>query len=359
ALALGAPASVLAGVAQAARNGVLIKGGAHLENLGRLQAIAVDKTGTLTFGHPEVTDVIPVQDGKLPQWGDQDPEENLLALCAAAESRSGHPLAKAVVDAASQRQLSLPDVQAVKSHPGKGLQATFRNEELLLGNQDLLAESGIVIPDEVRLRVSELRRAGKTVMLAAWAGRVLGLLALADRLRPNASQVLTKLRQAGINEFWMLTGDHPDVAAAIAARAGVDEFRAELLPEDKLEALRELLKHADRVGMVGDGINDAPALAHATVGIAMGGAGSDVALESADVALMSDQLERLPFAIGLGRRARAVILQNLGIALGVIAVLSLAAISGWVSIGLAVVIHEGSTLLVVANALRLLGYRAT
>jgi Cd2+/Zn2+-exporting ATPase len=357
ALALGAPAAVLAGVAQAARNGILIKGGAHLENLGRLEAIAFDKTGTLTYGRPELIDVLPVATGSLPQGKAVDSPDSLLALCAAAESRSTHPLAKAVVEAASQRGLSLPEVQAVEAQPGKGLRASFRDAELLLGNPDLLEEAGVEISQEVRQKVADLRQVGKTVMLAAWDGRLLGLLSLADRLRPNASRILADLRQAGIHKFWMLTGDHPDVAAVIAAQAGVDEFRAELLPEDKLQALREFLKQADWVAMVGDGINDAPALAHATVGIAMGGAGSDVALESADVALMSDRLERLPFAIRLGRRARAVILQNLAIALGVIALLSLAAITGWVSIGLAVAIHEGSTLLVVVNALRLLSYQ--
>jgi Cd2+/Zn2+-exporting ATPase len=349
ALALGTPAAVLAGVAQAARNGVLVKGGVHLENLGRLEVVAFDKTGTLTHGRPELTDVVTLSPAHSP--------DDVLALAAAVEGRSAHPLAQAVVRAAQARGLVLPPAAEVESLTGRGLRSTVTGRAVLIGNLALMEDSGINVPAAAREQLESLQASGKTTMIVALAGQRLGLLALADTLRSETTPALAALRRAGVRHTVMLTGDNALVAAAVARQAGLTDYRAGLLPEDKVAAIRALVAEHGSVAMVGDGVNDAPALAHATVGIAMGGAGTDAALETADVALMGDDLARLPFALGLGRATRAVIQQNLAIALGVIAVLIIASITGWAGIGLAILLHEGSTLVVVANALRLLGYR--
>lgn len=350
ALALGTPAAILAGVAQAARNGVLVKGGAHLENLGRLKAIAFDKTGTITHGRPELTDIVAGVDGGLEAAG-------VLALAAALESRSGHPLAQAVVTAAQAQGLALPDVGEVAALTGRGLRGTVAGQTALIGSAALLAEAGIALPPELTAQTTVWQGEGQTVMLVARAGQVVGALAVADTLRPGVAGVMAQLGRAGVSRTIMLTGDNARVAAAIGQQAGISDYRADLLPEDKLAVIRDLLDQYGQVGMVGDGVNDAPALANATVGIAMGGAGTDVALETADVALMADDLAKLPFAVGLGRATRAIIVQNLAIALGVIGLLIAAALTGLVGIGIAIVFHEGSTIVVVLNALRLLGFR--
>jgi len=352
ALALGTPAAILAGVAQAARNGVLVKGGVHLENLGRLKAIAFDKTGTVTHGRPELTDVVA-------RAGAGREADDVLALAAALESRSGHPLAQAVVRAAQAKGLALPDAADVAAITGRGLQGLLDGLPALLGNAALLADAGVPLPGEIAAQADAWQGEGKTVMFVALGGQVVGALAVADTLRPGVRAVMAQLAQAGISRTIMLTGDNARAAAAIARQAGLQDVRADLMPEDKLDALKGLLQQYGLVGMVGDGVNDAPALAHATVGIAMGGAGTDVALETADVALMADDLGKLPFAVGLGRATRAIITQNLVIALGVIGVLVVASLTGLAGIGIAIFFHEGSTIVVVLNALRLLGYRGT
>jgi Zn2+/Cd2+-exporting ATPase len=367
ALALGAPAAILAGVARAARGGVLVKGGVHLENLGRLKAIAFDKTGTITNGRPELTDVVTahagwqITDGGAALDGGRAPAEaaEVLALAAAAESRSGHPLAQAVVRAA---RIAMPDrpllsVTEVESLTGRGLRARVDGRSVFIGSLKLLDESAVRVPADLRDRAEALESAGKTVTAVAVDGRAAGLLALADTLRPGVSETLARLRRLGVTETVMLTGDNARVAQRIAQEAGIASYRADLLPEDKLNAVRELVEEHGQVAMVGDGVNDAPALANATVGIAMGGAGTDVALETADVALMADDLGTLPFAIGIGRATRAVIQQNLAIALGVIGLLVVTSVFGLVGIGAAIIFHEGSTIVVVLNALRLLTYR--
>ena len=349
ALALGTPAAVLSGIAQAARNGVLVKGGVYLEALGRLDAVAFDKTGTITLGKPAVTDI--VSDGLS--------QEELLALAAGVESRSSHPLAGAVVQAAHERAIPLAEVGAVELLSGHGLRAEHQGRMVHLGSQDLLVALSVLPSSEAAAHAERLQAEGKTLVWVLINRQIAGLIALADTVRPEASAAAAELKQLGVRHTVMLTGDNPQAAAAIAAQVGLDDVRAGLLPEQKLEAVRDLLRKYGHVAMVGDGVNDAPALANATVGIAMGGAGSDAALQSADVALMGDDLSRLPFALGLGRFTRTVINQNLAIALGVILLLVVASLGGLVSIGLAVLLHEGSTLLVVLNALRLLGYRAT
>ena len=353
ALALGTPASILAGVAQAARNGVLVKGGVHLENLGRLKAIAFDKTGTITHGRPEVTDVV-----KLPNPNDQIPNEDaLLALAAAVESRSGHPLAQAVVRAAQGKRLALPTIGDVESLTGRGLRSIVDGQTVLIGNLKLITESNVSVSDEGRAHIERLQGEGKTIMLVTVNGALMGVIAVADTLRTEAPSTMAALKRMGVQETIMLTGDNARVGKAIANQVGLTDVRADLLPEDKLTVIRDMVQKFRQVAMVGDGVNDAPALANATVGIAMGGAGTDVALETADVALMGDDLSKLPFAVGLGRATRAIIQQNLIISLGVIALLVIASLTGWASIGVAILFHEGSTIVVVLNALRLLRYQ--
>lgn len=347
ALALGTPATVLAGIAQAARRGVLVKGGMHLENLGTVAAIALDKTGTLTVGHPEVTDLVPAAGVA---------ENELLQVSAAVERQSQHPLAQAVArrgDAAG-----LPPIEAapLESVTGRGVRSTVNGERVEIGNARLFTEGGRPLPEEIARVVSRLQAAGRSLMIVRVGERWLGVIGLADRPREGVRQVLDGLRRTGIERIVMLTGDHRAVGEAIAREVGVDDVRGELMPEDKVTAIQQLLRDHERVAMVGDGVNDAPALAQATVGIAMGAAGTATALETADVALMADDLGRLPFAIGLSRRARSVIRQNLYLSLGVIALLILATTTGIFGIGPAVLVHEGSTLAVIANALRLMLY---
>lgn len=345
ALAIATPSAVLAGVARAARGGVLIKGGMHLENLRSLSVMAFDKTGTITTGKPSVTDVIAL-DGS---------EADLLAMAASIESRSGHPLAQAVVQAARARQLAWPEATDVQSVTGKGMHAVVSSRPVSIGNLRLFEVDGV--PDTVRQQVLGLEALGKTTMLVRREGTFLGLLALADTPRPSMRDVFVQLASLGIGQTVMLTGDNEPVAKAVAASVGIADVRAGLLPEEKLKVIDELMRDHQQVAMVGDGVNDAPAMARATIGIAMGGAGTDVALETADVALMGDDLSRLPFAIALSRASHRIIQQNLWAAFGVVALLIPATLLGLASMGVAVLIHEGATVLVVLNALRLLRFR--
>ena len=346
ALALGTPAAVLAGIAQAARRGVLIKGGAHLENLGRVTAIAFDKTGTLTIGRPEVTVMAPAD-------GVQTAE--LLRIAAAVERRSQHPLAQAVVRRAIADAVALPEAGELQSITGRGVRSTVSGETVEIGALKLW-ENGDAVPTEVTAKVATLQQSGHSTMVVRHGTRWLGVLGLSDPPREAMRAVLAWLRRLGVTRLIMLTGDNAGVGRAVAGSLGISDVRADLMPDDKVTAVKDLLETHGSVAMVGDGVNDAPALAHATVGIAMGGAGTAVALETADVALMADDLAKLPFAIGLARKARAIIRQNLYLSLAVIAMLVVASVSGVAGIGTAVLVHEGSTLVVVGNALRLLMY---
>ena len=349
---------MLAGIAQAARNGVLIKGGAHLESLGGIQTLALDKTGTITSGKPEVTDVLAAVGVG---------EDEIVSLAAGVEARSQHPLAHAIVTEAARRKLVVtesPDLEAVS---GKGVRGHV-GEYLVEAGRALYFEGGSApdnagLPPEIRVLVDRVEGDGRTAIVVRRSSsatdpspRWLGVLGVADAPRPNARAAIAALRDAGIRRILMLTGDNARVGQAVATQVGIVDVRADLLPEDKLAIIKELVRDGS-VAMVGDGVNDAPALAHATVGIAMGGAGTAAALETADVALMGDDLERLAFAVGLSRKARTVIRQNLVVSLGVIVVLVSGAILGRVGIGAAVAFHEGSTLVVIANGLRLLGFR--
>ena len=345
ALAIGTPATVLSGIAQAAREGVLIKGGAALENLGRVRAMAFDKTGTLTVGHPVVTDVQPAAGVE---------RATLLGTAAAVESHSTHPLADAV--AAASTGLEPVEAGQISTVPGEGMSAVLDGKLVRVGRPSFVLAPP---PGSTPMweAVNALEREGKTVIAVSADGLVLGLLAAADQPRDNAAATIGHLRRLGVTDLVMLTGDNGEVASRVSTVLGLTDWRAALLPAGKVQAVADLTGRYENVAMVGDGINDAPALARSTVGIAMGAAGTDIALETADVALMADDLGKLPVAIALARRSRRIILQNLALALGVIAILVPAAVIGAAGIGVAVAIHEGSTLVVVANALRLLSLR--
>ena len=348
ALALATPSAVLAGIARAAQNGVLIKGGVHLESLGNLNAIAFDKTGTLTVGHPEIADIVPNSG--------VDARE-LLQIAASVEARSSHPLAEAVVRRAKKDGINLGEVGDLQTHPGRGVMAEMDGRIIRIGNERLMEENQIALPAELQIQIRELGENGKPTMIVARDSQVLGVLALADPIRAEAKSTLNQLREIGIEHLVMLTGDNHKVAAYMAPQVGVTDVRADLLPEHKVSAIQELQTQFGGVAMIGDGVNDAPALANADVGIAMGAGGTDVALETADVALMADDLSKLPFAVGLSRQAKNIIRQNLWISLGVIALLVPSTLFGFAQLAVAVTFHEGSTLVVVLNALRLLRYK--
>jgi len=347
ALAIATPSAVLSGVARAARGGVLVKGGGALENLGQVTAIAFDKTGTLTEGEPRVTDVV------VAAGADED---ELLSTVVAVEALSDHPIARAVVrhgEAVGTRSAPAHDLQSIT---GRGVRAQIDGEAVFIGKDDLFAEvDGPPLPEVVRRTVEGLEADGRTTMIVRRGDRYLGVLGLMDTPREAAKEMITRLRELGIKRMVMISGDNQLVADAVAKAVGLDEARGDLMPDDKVETIRVLSREA-KVAMVGDGVNDAPAMAQATVGIAMGAAGSDVALETADIALMADDLGHLPFAVGLSRRARRTIQQNLWMSLGMVAFLIPATLFG-LGIGPAVALHEGSTLVVVFNALRLLAYK--
>lgn len=344
ALAISTPAAVLSAVARAAQRGVLIKGGAHLENLGSVQAIAFDKTGTLTYGKPTVKTLLALNTD----------ENTLLQIAASVEKFSHHPLAKAIVLEAKQRQLQLSDlVRDVQQIPGKGIRASHHDSTIEVGARRMFD----AIPADIEEHAQRLLNAGQTIMLIKQDDQWLGLIGLADTVRQDAAEVVKQLHTQLHLTPVMLTGDNDTVAKQVAQDVNIERVHAGLLPADKLNRVSQLEAEFGNVAMVGDGINDAPALARASVGIAMGGAGSDVALEAADVSLMADDLTQLPFAMRLARRAAWTMKLNLWIALGVVVILLGFTATGLAGIGPAIVIHEGSTLLVVANALRLLRAR--
>ena len=349
ALAIATPSAVLSGIARAARGGVLVKGGAPLEELGALEAMAFDKTGTLTEGRPRIVDVLAV---------DGADELELLQVAVAVESLSDHPLAAAIARDGGARLggTQPPAAEDLRNLIGRGVSASIGGEPVWIGKIEMFGADGVpALGSAARAAAERLREQGRTTMVVRRGGRDLGAIGLLDTPRAAAREALQQLRALGIERMIMISGDHRKVAEAIAADVGLDEAWGDLMPEDKVEAIRTLREEAS-VAMVGDGVNDAPAMANATVGIAMGAAGSDVALETADVALMADDLRHLPFAVGLSRHTRRIIRQNVFVSLGVVAILIPATIFG-LGIGPAVAMHEGSTLLVVFNALRLLAYR--
>jgi Zn2+/Cd2+-exporting ATPase len=350
ALVIATPATILSAIANAARNGILFKGGRFIEALGRVKAVAFDKTGTLTRGRFEVTDVVALGGGT---------ESEVLGWAASAEKRSQHPLAQAVVRAAEARGVLITPAEQLTSHLGKGLVARVKGVAVEVGTPDLFAQLAAVVPPGALERLAAFNRDAKTAMLVRCGDRW-GVIAAADQLRPAAGETIAALKRLGVRVTVLLSGDSVPTVAAIARRTAVDEHHGALLPEDKVAVIGALEKTHGAVAMVGDGVNDAPALARATVGIAMGGIGSDAAMESADVVLMGDDLTALPYAVRLAQRARRVVIQNVTIASGVMVVLvTLVFVGqhtpfGQLKLPVAVSGHEGSTVVVILNGLRLL-----
>ena len=369
ALVISTPASILSAIANAARHGILVKGGAYLEQIASLDAIALDKTGTLTTGRPKVTDMVVAQDVLGEAWFDEQllaglnpsgprtPDrcsvDELLQLTASVERLSEHPLGDAIVRTANEKGLTFLPVHNLQSLTGLGVSASVNDAIIQIGNQRLFQSVGQVWPEPLRAIARQLEAEGKTVVGVSRNNRPLGFIALADTVRPDAKATIAQLRELGIRRLIMLTGDTSRVAAAVAKELEIDEFYGDLLPEQKVQQVQKLSQQTS-VAMVGDGVNDAPALATAHVGIAMGGAGTDVALETADVVLMADDLTKLPYAIELSRRARRIVWQNIAFSLGVIVMLILGVFFINLPLPLGVIGHEGSTLVVVANGLRLL-----
>ena len=348
ALAIATPAAVLAGVARAARAGVLVKGGAPLETLGRVKAMAFDKTGTLTWGAPRVTSVTPATDV---------PESELIRTLVAVEALSDHPLAEAIVRDLEPRvpqaeRLTATDLNAVV---GRGVTATIDGERVDVGNLRMFDEQQLALTGTLADAYTQARDSGQTLMIIRRGDRFLGIVGVMDASRAESAQVLRALRGANVGQLVMISGDNQRVADAVGREVGVDTAIGELLPEDKVAQITRLAETHRPIAMVGDGVNDAPAMARADVGIAMGAAGSTVALETCDIALMSDDLGRVPFAVRLSRATSRIIRQNLIASLAIVAFLILATFLG-LNIGAVVLIHEGSTLIVVGNALRLLNF---
>lgn len=348
ALVISTPVALVSAIGNAAKNGVLFKGGVYLEEMARLSAIAFDKTGTLTRGNPVVTDVIPCGDRSCDQ---------IIALAAAIENRSEHPLGDSVVQYARHHRLSVGTVTDFKSHIGKGAQGMVEGQMYFVGSMPYMQENHLPL-SQAETMVYKLQDEGKTVMLVGDDRQLLGIIAVADIIRPNSRETILNLKKAGIKKVVMLTGDNTRTANAMAVSAGIDDFRAELLPQDKVRAVKDLLTQAGKAAMVGDGVNDAPAMAVATVGIAMGAAGTDTALETADIALMADDLSKLPYAINLSRRTVSIMKQNVVAALGIKTLIFLLVIPGLLTMWLAVIGDMGASLLVTLNALRILKTRS-
>ncbi|MEE1651850.1 cation-translocating P-type ATPase [Brachybacterium sp. J144] len=350
ALVISIPVAIVAGIGRGAKDGLLIKGGEFLEASARVDAVALDKTGTLTEGRPHLTDVT-VLDPDLDRTA-------VLRWAARAEAGSEHPLARPVLEGAATEGVvpgSLPE--HTEPVPGQGIVATIEGRRVAVGNLPLLEREGILVPAGVHEEVARLAALGRTPMAVALDGTVIGVLGVADRLRPEAADLITRLHREGVDRVLMLTGDDPRVARAVAAQVGIDEVRAGLLPEDKLAAITALQREGRTVAMVGDGVNDAPALATADIGVAMGAAGSGVAIETADIALMQDDLLRLPEALGLARRTVRVMRQNIVLAVATVALLLAGVFAGGVTMAIGMLVHEASVLLVIANAMRLLRRR--
>ena len=350
ALAISTPSAVLSGIARAAQKGVLIKGGKALEDLGEITTIAFDKTGTLTEGKPKLTNIIALNNFN---------KEEFVNLILEVESLSNHPLAKAIANDLKlkyniESQNKATNINAIQ---GMGISALYQNSDIFVGNIKLMERANIEVTPSIITKMESLLREGQTVMIVAFKNEIIGLISVMDLPRQTAKDTLIKLKEIGIKKMVMLTGDHQKVGDAIAKQIGLNDAKGNLLPEDKVAEIKKLIKKYKKIAMVGDGVNDAPAMALSTVSIAMGAAGSDVALETADVALMSDNIENLPFLIALSRQSKRIINQNIWISLGVVAMLVPITILGITNIGLAVAFHEGSTLVVVLNALRLLRYK--
>jgi Zn2+/Cd2+-exporting ATPase len=348
ALVISTPAAVLSAIAHGARRGVLLKGGGILDLAGTVETVAFDKTGTLTLGRPRLlaTQVTPGVESA-----------DLLLRVAAVEAASEHHLARAVLEAAAASDIGVPSVEDFRATPGEGVMATLDGERCWVGNVRMASRRECEPDPVLRRWMDEQTGEGRSVVLAGAGNRILGALAFGDELRPGAAGMIKRLRSEGIRHIVLLSGDHPGAVGAIAREVGADEFRAQLLPDQKVAVIRQLAANSRGVAMIGDGVNDAPAMAAATVGVAMGAAGTDVAIETADVVLMSDELDKVDYLFRLGRRSRRIVRQNVWFSVGWMGLLVLVASTVGMPLTLAVVAHEGSTLLVVLNGLRLLGGR--
>jgi Zn2+/Cd2+-exporting ATPase len=366
ALVISTPAAILSGIANGARHGVLFKGGAYLDLAGTIDTVAFDKTGTLTVGKPMLRDLVTLaemtgEEGGGTTSGTPDPKEDaearLLSIAAAVEGPSEHHLARAVVEAAESRGIVPPDVEEFTAFPGEGVTGRVAGQLVWVGNATLAERSGTRISPILRGWVAEQTSLGRSVVHVGVEQSVIGAMSFGDDLKHNAAATVRHLKYEGVRWITVLSGDHPEAVRAIAAELGADEVSAGLLPHQKVEAVRILTQSSRGVAMVGDGVNDAPAMAAATIGVAMGAAGTDVAIETADVVLMSDDIEKVDYVIHLGRRTRRVVRQNVFFSIGWMILLVLVTLTVGIPLTLAVVAHEGSTLLVAANGLRLLAGR--
>lgn len=375
ALVISTPISVISGIGNAAKKGVLVKGGEYLENAGKISAVALDKTGTLTEGKPQVSDLFALQPALAPADGtavrDQEeailhydlpakqktglqaePLRSLLYWAAIAESASEHPLAEAILSEATKMR-EIPEPDHFKSHTGLGIEAAYDGQQVLVGNQKFMKQHDVYMGNSVNRAVEALVKKGRTVVLVAGNGRLLGGIGIADQVRSDATEMIDRLRKNGIERIVMLTGDTESTARTIAGEVGIKEVKAEILPNEKNDFIRKMKEEGKLVAMVGDGINDAPALATADIGIAMGAAGTDVAIETADIALMADELLKIPEALRLSKRTLANIHQNVGVALITVAALLIGVFAGSVNMAGGMLIHELSVMLVILNGMRL------
>jgi Cd2+/Zn2+-exporting ATPase len=346
ALVISTPVAIVAAIGSAARSGVLIKGGAHLETLGDISIVAFDKTGTLTVGKPSVCDVIPFN---------SHTRQEVLSAAAAVESRSEHPLAEAIIREARASHACEQHVSFFEAMPGKGARAVINGGVIYVGSRRLLEELSIDVPGTTEIARLVVR--GCTVVYVADENELWGAIGASDTLRRSSAEAIAGLKKCGVRQIVMLTGDTMQTARAVAEQLGIDSTYAELLPQDKAAKISELGAGGDKVAMVGDGINDAPALAAADVGIAMGGVGSHTAIETADVALMADDIVMLPYGLTISRKARGIIRQNVVFAVLVVVLLVAGALLKWVNLATGVLGHEGSALAVIANSMRLLKRR--
>jgi Cd2+/Zn2+-exporting ATPase len=344
ALVLGTPTAVVAAIGNAARQGLLIKGGAYLEQMGRLKTLLMDKTGTLTEGRPKVVGI---------RSFDGPDEKEVLYWAAIAEKRSEHPLARAVIKSAEELGLQIPHPESFENFRGRGVKAHWNSKMIVVGSPDMLGNEGIEIPESVKNLLGSKDFEGMTFLFVGLDRRLLGLISIADTLRKGAKAAIDKIRQEGVSEIWMLTGDSPQVADRIGKELGV-RYEAKLLPEEKVVSVKEWKRKGRVVAMVGDGVNDAPALAAADIGIAMGAVGTDVAIETADIALMTDDLEKIPAVIRLSKKALKVIKENLIFAIVFNTVLVFLSTQGWMTMILGAVLHQASSLLVILSSMRLL-----
>lgn len=337
--------ALLSGIANGARQGILFKNGAQLEKIGTIKAIAFDKTGTLTTGKLQVVEIIPTE-GNSP--------ETVLQLAAALEAVSEHPIGEAITGENSAQNLQLFTAKNVQAKAGLGILGTVENQSVIVGKASFVISELSQHHQNLEAETYRLENEGKTVIWVAKSQEILGLIAVSDTVRTEAKSVIERLKKMGIKQIVMLTGDNQRTADTVAQSLGITQIYANLLPEDKLTVIRQLKQQYNTVAMIGDGINDAPALALATVGIAMGGGGTDVALETADIVLMADRLEKLPEAVNLGRRSNRIVRQNIVFALSFIGLLLVANFAGQINLPLGVIGHEGSTVLVTLSGLRLL-----